>query len=539
MKRFAIIILLASSALAQTFPSPHYFQRFFVKPSGQLHIAGPSGLDQYVVNGKLTLSLADAIKLTLLNNTDVRINELQTETARYALQRAYAPFDPMLSSTFAPTRTTSPANSTLQGASTPTSLNQSWQSSYTQLFQSGTQYQVNLNAVRSATNSLFSIFNPSISSSLSVSLTQPLLRNRGFFPNRAPLMIAQRNLKQSRANFEGQLNDSLSTAINQYWDVVQSRENLVVLRQSLELADATYKHDKRALELGALPPLDIYRSESQVAQRKLQVIQSEYQLKQYEDNLRRTIGADLDPKFAVLDLDLTERVEPQGEGMSISIDDALAQALKSRPELEVVRQSLANDDTQIKLALNEMKPNLNLGTFYTMNGQGGNLIDTSTGVPIVVNRSGFGDSLDQMTSRNYPTYGMSLQFQLPLRNHAAEADLGSASVSQRRDQYRARSQEQAISLEVKNAVHQLEQAKLSMAAALVARDLAQKTLEADQRKYELGAETIFFVLDAQTQLSQAQQNLVQAQISYQRSVTAVDHATGNLLQNHQVSITTP
>ncbi len=102
----------------------------------------------------------------------------------------------------------------------------------------------------------------------------------GLFANRAPIIIAQRGVRQSRANFETQLNDTVQRVINQYWDVVQARKTLEVLKKSLELAEASYQRDKRALELGALPPLDIYRSESQVAQRKVPVIQAEYSLKQ-------------------------------------------------------------------------------------------------------------------------------------------------------------------------------------------------------------------------------------------------------------------
>ena len=539
IRRLTILFLLAGSCTAQTFPSPRYFESFFVKPARQRQLVGPGGLEQYVSDGKLRLSLADAIRLTLENNTDVRINELQTDTARFALQKAFGPFDPILSSNFQPTRSVSPANSTLQGASTPSNLTQQWSSSYSQLFATGTLFQVSLSANRSASNSSFAIFNPSISSSLSVSLTQPLLRNRGLFPNRAPIVIAQRNLKQSHADFAGRVNDSLLSAVNQYWDVVQARENLVVLRQSQALAEASYNHDKRALELGAISPLDIYRSEAQVAQRKLQVIQAEYQLKQSEDALRRTLGADLDPKIAVLDLDLTEPSDMSGEGESMTIEDGLAQAMKGRPEFDSLQQQLANDETNIKLADNGLKPDLNLSTFYSMNGQGGNLIDSSTGAPIIISRGGLGDSFDQLTSRDFPTYGATLQFRLPLRNRSAEADLGSSLVSQKRDLYRLRQQQQAISLEVKNAVHQLEQAKLSVAAARISRDLAQKTLQAEQRKYELGTETIFFVLDAQNQLAQAEQNLVQAQISYQRAVTALDHATGALLSRNNVHITTP
>ena len=124
--------------------------------------------------------------------------------------------------------------------------------------------------------------------------------------------------------FEAQVSGTIQQVVGQYWNVVQARGNLAVARKSLEAAEATYNHDKRALELGALPPLDIYRSESQVADRRVQVIQGEYALKQAEDVFRQTVGADLDPYFRALDLDLTDPPEPEGELRNIDVATALA-----------------------------------------------------------------------------------------------------------------------------------------------------------------------------------------------------------------------
>jgi outer membrane protein TolC len=351
---------------------------------------------------------------------------------------------------------------------------------------------------------------------------------------RAPIIIAQRSVKQSRASFEAQMSDSVSRVVGQYWDVLQSRKDLEVVRQSLQLAEATYKLNKRALELGALPPLDIYRSEAQVAQRKLSVIQSEYRLKQVEDELRRTLGADLDPDVSTLDLELTENVETVGELPVVDYKTSLEEALSSRPELRALRLQMANDDTNIDVANDNLKPDLSMNSFYTTNGTGGNYIDSATGD--VISRGGFGDSWSQLTGFDYPTYGVTLQLRLPIRNRAAAADLSSSLIGKRRTLYQLRQREQAIRLEVKNAVNQLEQAKLSIAAARVSRDVAKKNLEAEQRKYELGTQTIFFVLDAQTQLAQSEQDLAHSQISYQRAVTALDKARGVLLATHQVQI---
>ncbi len=537
IRRLALSVLLLSvAAAAQVFPAPSFFQRFFVKPNRAIQLPGPADLESHVVDGKLRLSLGDAIALTFANNTDIRLNQLQLDLAGFSLRKSYAPFDPVLTSSFSPSRSTSPTTSALQGAGTLSSLSQNYQSGYSQLFQSGTLYQVSLSANRSATNSVYATFNPSIFSSLNVSISQNLLRNRGFFANRAPIVIAQRNLKQTRANFEAQVNDTVSRAINQYWDVVQARESLKVIRQALDMAEATYKHNKRELELGALPPLDIYRSESQVAQRRLQVIQSEYALRQVEDDFRRTIGADLDARMSVLDLDLTESAEPSGEMAVVETAGALQQALQSRPELNALREQLGMDDINIKLAHNNLQPDLAITSFYSMNGLGGNQIDTTQAAPVIVARGGLSDSFEQLTSRNYPAYGFTVSLRLPLRNRGAEADLGTALVNKRHSLYLIRQREQAIALDVRNAVNQLEQAKLSVAAARIARDLSEKNLQAEQRKYELGAQTIFFVLDAQTQLAQTEQDLLQAEISYQRALVALDRATGQLLAKNNVNI---
>jgi outer membrane protein TolC len=266
------------------------------------------------------------------------------------------------------------------------------------------------------------------------------------------------------------------------------------------------------------------------------MIQSEYGLKQAEDLLRRTIGADLDNYFRALDLDLTERPEPTGDLVSLNQATALQRAFARRPEFEALREALANDETNIRLAHNNLLPDLRLNGFYTSNGLGGNQLDVSTTPPKLISQGGFTDALGQIFGFGFPTYGFTLTLNLPIKNRAASADLGNALVSRRRGLYLERQLQQAVTLDVANVIHQLEEAKLSMAAAGIARDLAQKTLGAEQRKYELGTETIFFVLDAQNALAQAELSYLQAEIGYNLAVTAVDHATGELLARYEVQI---
>jgi outer membrane protein TolC len=507
----------------------------------------PEHLRDYLADGKLRLGLHDAVLLTLENNSNVRIEETQVEAAKFSLLRTYQPFDPALQAIFTVNRYSSPGDSQLQGvgasgAGTLNALTQLGQINYTQTFQTGTSILVGINSQRLSTNNAFYFFNPSYNSALTFQFTQPLLRNRGTFANRAPLVIARRTLQQSQAAFTAQVSDAILQAVTQYWNVVQARGNLEVQRKSLEAADASYQHDKRALELGALPPLDIYRSESEVASRRVQMIQSEYVLKQMEDTFRLTIGADQDDYFRALDLDLTEKPEPEAGLRTIDVAAALQEALARRPEFEAVRYALANDDTSIRLAHNRLEPDLSLTGFYQGNGLGGNQYNLNTN-PItgqitsqLISQGGLGSSFNQLFGFGFPGYGATLTLNLPVKNRAAQADMGSALTERHRDLYSAQQVREQVTQEVSNAVHQLELAKLTLAAGKTALDLAQKTLAAEQRKYELGAETIFFVLDAQTKLAQAESDLLQTEVQYQTALATVDHATGGLLEPYHVQI---
>jgi len=242
-----------------------------------------------------------------------------------------------------------------------------------------------------------------------------------------------------------------------------------------------------------------------------------------------TLGADQDPFFQAIDLDLTEKAAPEGDLRSIDTAAALQQALKKRPEFDAVRAALANDETRIGLAHNHMLPELDLTGSYASNGLGGTQF-SATGQKMT------NSSLNQLFGFNYPTYGAQLSLTLPLRNRAAKAEMGSALVSRHSDLYSERQLREQVMLDVSNAVHQLEESKLSIAAGKEAVDLSNKNMAAEQRKYELGQGTIFLVLEAQTELASAQQTLLQAEVGYQLAVAGLDHATGELLEPYHVQI---
>ena len=502
-------------------------------------LPAPAHLKDYVRDGKLSLSLREAILLALENNSNVQIDETQIEAQKFTLLGQFAPFDPILQSSLNINRNSAPGYSQLQGVgqssnATLNSLSQIGQISYTQTFTTGTNVLATINSAKFSTNSSFLYFNPYFDSTLTLQFTQPLLKGAGHFANTALVKIARRSLAQSRAAFEAEVNDSILQVVNQYWNAVQARGALDVQEKSLKLAEASYDRDKRSLELGALPPLDIYRSQSEVAARKVGLIQAGYALTQAEEDLRLTIGADRDPQYSTLPFDLTEKPETAGELETIDADTALAQALSQRPEIEVAKDSLANDADSIRLAHNGLEPNLSLTGFYATAGLGGNQYNLETGQFIAP--GGFGSSMSQLFGFGYPGYGATLSLSMPFRNRQAKSAMGTALVSRTHDLYADGQTRELITREVHNAIHQLDEARNALTAGTTSFDLAQKSLASEQRKFELGTETNYFVLDAQTKLAQAELTLLQTQVNYRVALAAVGHSTGDLLTPYHVQI---
>lgn len=513
-----VLLIGAAPTRGQAAPAAPPMTEKLARQKLQNALPIPQGFKDFVKDGKLQLSLADAIQLAMENNTDIQLDKTQIDTASYAIGFAHAPFDPLLNSSFSTQRSNSTTLQS-QGLPVPSQLFQTYQLGFGQTFETGTNVQVSVLANKASSTGI-----PAVFGNVSFLFAQPLLRGRGFLPNRGPILIAQRNLRQSLDTFKQEVSGIILNVVGQYWNVVDARESLVVQKKSLDEAQQSYDHDKLMLEKGALPPLDIYRTESQVAARRVSEIQAEYALKQAEDSFRRVLGADIDPNIRALDVDLTEAAEPAGELMSMDIATALDKAMADRPEIEAQRLQLANDDLNIKIAHNGLEPNLSLTGTYQGNGQN------------TTNNGPFLEALHQSFGFGSPTYGAGLTLNFPIKNHAGEASLGNAEVAKRRDLYSQRQLQQQITLDVANSVHQLEQSKLSIEAAKIALDLAQKNLQAEERKYQLGDETLFVLLQTQTELASAEESLLQSQVQYQLAVVSVDNATGGLLDHFGVKI---
>ncbi len=536
-----------SGLLAQDeafFPQPAYFKRRFGTVSPKVELQEPVRLDDFSVSGKLELSLKNYLQLVMANNPDISIQVVSVEIQKNAITRAFSIFDPLGLARFATTRQKNPSSSILNGAASLNTLSQPLTLSYQQLLPTGMTANIAFGNNRLSTNSAFATYNPSNSSNLNFSLNQPLLRGRGAYFTRLPITIARSRLKASQFSLEDQVIQLIASAELTYWAVIEARENLRVQEKSLALADTALKRSKRELELGAISSLEIYQPEANYATAQIGVTQARYRLQQTEDALRRQIGADQSARFRDLPIDLTESVAPPLDTSSFDREALVQRALARRPDLRAQNENLAGDDLSISQTYNALLPDLSLTAQYGSFGQGGVfynrqnvfLADGTQNQVISVNQGGFGDAFTQLWGFGFPTYGFGLTLRLPIKDRLASANLADALVSKRLNSLRAKSTSQNIRLQVSQAISQVDNSRASVELAKVARDLAQKRVEADQKRYELGTTTIFFVLASQNDLTTAESNLVRESINYRRNLMNLLQRTGELLDDRGIQL---
>jgi len=342
-------------------------------------------------------------------------------------------------------------------------------------------------------------------------------------------------LRISQENFLTTVFQLLTTAEQAYWDLIGARESLRVQEKALELSAEALKRSRRELELGAISPLDIYQPEANYASAEIQVLQARYRLQQAEDVLRRQMGADLDVKFRQMPISLTESVTPPADNAEIDREKAVEKALRLRPEIRSINEQLQADDLVLKQQTNLLRPDFSLRGTYLSTGRGGRFLQR-VGPNTTIIPGGFGDALDQVFGFGFPIYSFGLTMRLPIRDLAAAANYADAVVGKRQDILARRSTEQNVRQQVLNAVSQVESSKASVKLAIVAQGFAQKQLDAEQKKYDLGTSVIFFVLDAQTRLVNAEAALVNQTVLYRRNLLNLLRVTGELLDERGIKV---
>lgn len=406
-------------------------------------------------------------------------------------------------------------------------------------FEFGGQFQATLSNSYANSNSLRNDINPFTNSSLQLQFTQPLLQGFGFAVNRRNIRVAQNNLKVTDLVFQQQVIATTQSIVNLYSDLVSYTEDVRVKREALRYAEKLYADNKKQVEIGTLAPIEVVKAEAEVATRQQDLTISETLLQQQQVILKNALSRTgiADSLLSTVAIVPTDKLlMPANEKMP-PVSDLYEKALSMRPELAQSRVNVENAKIGLIGSKSALLPSLNFVGSLTNNALAGSLNKLSpTAAPAGQFIGGYGTILDQIFNRDFGSWSVGVQLNVPIRNRSARADYIRDQYTLRQQEYNQQSQINQIRVGVSNAVIQLEQAQARYAAAIKSRELQQQSLDAEQKKYALGASTIFFVIQAQRDLATAEGNEVSALSAYNRSKVALDVATGSLLQTYGVSL---
>ncbi len=411
-------------------------------------------------------------------------------------------------------------------------------------FLTGTQATLSWGNTRSDTNSLRNNFNPSLTSRITVGIDQPLLQGFGVAVNKRQIIRARNLRDSSNLLFKEQVITVIVLVQRLYWDLVSQQANLEAAQEALRLAEKLYEDNKRRVEIGTLAPIEIVRAEAEVAARQEVLTVAETQIQIQETLIKNALSKNglASPSISMVRIIPTDRIEvPASESMP-ELAVLTNMALAARPDIGRDRIALKNTDINLRGIKNGLKPSLDLSIDFTNNGLAGQInpdLVTNAGQSGVVSPfflGGLGTSLGQVFRRNFPDYSVALQLNIPLRNRQAQADMTASLLEKRQQQIRMRQSENSIRLQVQQSIIQVQQARARFSSAVRARELQEQTLSAEQKKFDLGASTIFLVVTAQRDLVTSRSQEITAQNNYIISRVALDQVTGHTLTANDITI---
>ena len=499
-------------------------------------VANPPEEDAARQPAPVELSLEDAIQQALENNLSVQISRLARQSSTFALSAARRVYTPSLVLDTNLQESLSPSETQLDGAEQNERDNMNYNLRFQQLLPFGADYSVQFNNNRFATNSAFSTFNPRYRSTLNAQVTQPLLQNFRADPQRRQITVSQNGERQAGHDFERSVLDVLRDVQNAYWDLVFAIRNHEVEAQSLDLARDLLRNNQVQVEVGTMAPIDVLQAEAEVAAREEALILAEEQIRQTEDALKALIRDPDAPGFwddAIRPLDA-----PSVEDYEVDVDDAIRVALQRRPEVRSQRVQLDTNEYDVRFFRNQTLPQVDLVGLVQLTGVGGTELvrEGFFGPATETIPGGYGDALSQMGGFDYRDWQLGLQFSYPIGPNQAHADQARAQTDVTRQRETIRQEEVQIAQEVRTAVRQVQTNRRRIDASRVARELQEASLDAEQKKFEVGMTTSYFIVQAQRDLAQSRANELQAIIDYNKAIVAVERAQGTLAERSRVTV---
>ena len=470
------------------------------------------------------LTVDEAVTLALEQNLDLRVERIDPLIQDTLVADARSVYAPTLFTNIMGDDRDSPAGTIFDGGDVVTDrfLRDS-AGVVQQVPWLGGQYSAQWSGQRFATTNIYSTFNPRLTSDLSLSYTQPLVRDFGIDAFRHQIAISRANRDLSDIDLRRTVVSTERTVRNAYWQLVFARSFLDVQRQSLALAEESLRNNRRRVEVGTMAPIDIVEAENEVARNIETVIRAEADLERAEDQLRTLVFDSDTPDFWSMSLQPTD--SPVLEARVIDVDAAVRNALLNRTDLDTLDKNLERTDTDIRYFRNQQLPDVNLQVDYGLTGQAGErLLRTDGLLGTVVGREqrSFGNALGDIFANEFPNWTVQVNVSYTLGTSTADANLERSRLERSRSDASRRSLELRVATEVRDAARSVRTNLQRVEATRVSRELAERRLEAEQRKFEVGLSTNFLVFQAQRDLATARNTEQQTILDYIRSLVDFD-----------------
>jgi outer membrane protein len=405
---------------------------------------------------------------------------------------------------------------------------------YQQGFTSGGTLNVFFNNSRLNQNNPLFLYNPTVTSSLGVIFTQPLLRGFGFEANRRYIKIAANNRRVSDDVFLQQLIATVSGVVRLYWDLQSLNGDVRVREEAVSSAEQFLRDSRNQKEAGTFAEIDVTRAQAELSRRQRDLAVAKSLVRQQEAVVRDYITrGGVEAAVANAPIVATDPLPEPSPAENLSIDQLYAVALHDRPDVAQVKIQLENAGLSLRGSQNGVRPELDVVATAENSGLAGTIEQSGVSVDPLLT-GGYGNALTQLAHNNFPTYSVGVQIALPMRNQAARSDVIRDELTVRQQQIRIRQLEKQIHLEVTNASIAVDQARETYEATKSERVFQEKTLADEQQKLEVGASTSFFVIEYQRDLAAARSAEVSALASYQKAKTALQRATGTILEDYQI-----
>jgi outer membrane protein len=547
---------------------PNTFSKPFVPPA---NLTNSPHLEELILNGQLKLSMEDAIALALENNLDIAVARYNLPLAQTDLLRARAGgatrgvagayqssavysgaigggvssgsngggnsaggflgggiagigttscCDPLLTFRYYWGHTVTPLDYTFasNGASIETAQTGYMSATFRQSFLTGTGFAINLNGVRQASNLTDEIFNPYLSSGMTIGITQHLLYGFGYRANAVFIRWAHNDLAFSKSVFQKTVETAVANVMSLYCNLLADREDIRVAKESLQYAQRLLADNQTEAQIGAVAKLDVVQSEQDVAARQQDLLTAGNQYAQDQQQVKATISKAFNGELAAVQIVPTDNLPNPHPDDVPPLNEAIKQALQNRPEIEQAQLNLRNQAVTIKAVRNQLLPTLDAFAAYGPTGLTGRL----------------GPALSQVFRDRYPAYSYGVTLSIPIRNRLAQADAARALVEQRQLAMQLRQAQNQAVWDVSKAVSAVHQAKSQLDAAIRVAGLTRESLSMEETKFKVGQAPAGEVITAQTSLATSEDNVVKARATYAKALIQFEQATGTVLQKNNV-----